>query len=218
MIGLFGGTFDPVHCGHLRAAHEAWESLQLDQVLLVPCGDPPHRGRPHADGAQRLAWLREAIGDHPGLVADDRELRRNGPSYSVDTLGELRAEYGPERPLLLLLGVDAFLGLPGWHRWQEILEQAHIVVIHRPGATLPNPDSRGSTMERLLAERLCADNDGLQQRNAGCIRFLPITPLSISSSQIRRLLAAGDDPRWLVPDSVHRQIRDATAYRKSQRV
>lgn len=131
-IGIFGGMFDPIHYGHLRTAFELLQSLDLEEVRFIPCGDPPHRADTFADAAFRLHMVRLATMAEPGFTVDDRELRRQGPSYSVDTLASLRGEF-PGRSLCLITGMDAFLGLPGWHRWDEILDFAHIVVAHRPG-------------------------------------------------------------------------------------
>jgi len=114
-IGIFGGTFDPIHCGHLRTAFELWQELRLAEVRLLPAGTPPHRDQLYASAEVRLTMVRAAVAAQPYFVVDDREVRRTGPSYSVDTLTELRREF-PERSLCLLLGMDAFLGLPQWHR------------------------------------------------------------------------------------------------------
>ena len=135
-IGLFGGTFDPIHYGHLRTAFELWQELRLAEVRFLPTGSPPHRDDPLASSELRLAMVRAAVADQPAFVVDDREIRRTGISYSVDTVTELRAEY-PDRSLCLLLGMDAFLGLPNWHRWRDLLGLAHIVVAHRPGWKAP---------------------------------------------------------------------------------
>ena len=131
-IGIFGGTFDPIHYGHLRTAFEMLQSLRFGEVSFMPCGDPPHRGSPYADSALRLAMVRAATEGQIGFTVDDREILRDGPSYSVDTLIELRGE-APQRPIALIIGMDAFLGLPKWHQWREILQLSHIVVAHRPG-------------------------------------------------------------------------------------
>jgi len=125
-IGVFGGEFDPIHNGHLRTAFELWQELRLTEVRIVPTGSPPHREPPYASAELRLHMVRAAIADQPAFMVDDRETRRTGMSFSVDTLTELRAEF-PNRSLCLLLGMDAFLGLPNWHRWREILDLAHVV-------------------------------------------------------------------------------------------
>ncbi len=135
-IGLFGGTFDPIHYGHLRTAFELLQALKLSQVRFLPTGSPPHREVPMAEPVLRLQMVRAAVAAQSGFVVDDREIRRQGLSYSIDTLTELRADF-PQHSLCLLLGMDAFLGLPTWHRWREIFELCHVVVAHRPGWKAP---------------------------------------------------------------------------------
>ena len=147
-MGIFGGTFDPIHYGHLRTAFEMLQALRFGEVRFMPCGNPPHRDAPKADAALRLRMVHVATAAQEGFVVDDRELQRDGPSYSVDTLKALRKEY-PQRPLALIIGMDAFLGLPKWYHWQEILELAHIVVAHRPSWRAPDMGPLGE----LLAER-----------------------------------------------------------------
>jgi len=135
-IGILGGTFDPIHFGHLRMAQELAESLGLDEVRFIPAARPPHRAQPHGAAEARAEMVRLAISGNPRFVLDTREFERDGPSYMVDTLSCLRAEVGDDTPLCLLLGADAFLGLPTWHRWRELFQLAHVVVAHRPGVVL----------------------------------------------------------------------------------
>lgn len=200
-IGILGGTFDPIHFGHLRAAFELNELLDLESVLFVPAADPPHRGRPLADAVTRLAMVRAAIEDQPGFIADDRELRRAGPSYTVLTLEELRLAHGA-RPLVLMLGMDAFLGLATWHRWRELLDLAHLAVAHRPGAW---PPVEGELGELLSARRVFRAAE-LANAPAGRIFVHPGTQLDISSTDLRDALRAGKDPRYLMPEPVRRMI------------
>jgi len=206
-IGVFGGTFDPVHYGHLRTAFEMLQALAFDEVRFIPCGDPPHRGETWATASQRFEMVRVAIAGQPGFLADDRELRRNGPSYTVDTLAELRVEFS-DRSLGLILGMDAFLGLPRWHRWQEILDVAHIVVAHRPGWRAPDMGPLGE----LLSERGTHRVQDLHDATHGRIHIHAVTQLEISSTEIRELVEAGRDPRFLMPDAVRAVIADTGCY------
>jgi nicotinate-nucleotide adenylyltransferase len=202
-VALLGGTFDPVHYGHLRFADDVRRALGMSEVRLVPAGDPPHRGSPSASAADRLAMLQLAVMEFPGLVVDDRELRRAGKSYSVLTLTELRREF-PDSPLLLLLGADAFRGLPWWHKWGELFNLAHLVVVERPGvnleATLPAP------LLPIWRDRLVHDPGILLSRSAGAILAQPIAPLDVSATTIREHLAKGGDAgekwRGLLPPAV----------------
>ena len=206
-VGIFGGTFDPIHFGHLRTAFELLHALRLAEVRLVPAGNPPHRGVPLCDARHRLEMARAAVADQPGLVVDDREVRRAGPSYTVLTLRELRDE-APGRPICLLLGMDAFLGLPQWHEWRSVFDLAHVVVAHRPGWTAPD----AGTLGELLAERGTQRVDDLHESVAGRIHVRPVTQLEISSTDLRDLIVAGHDPRYLLPDAVRALIRDTGCY------
>jgi nicotinate-nucleotide adenylyltransferase len=206
-IGIFGGTFDPIHCGHLRTAFELWQELKLAEVRFLPAGNPPHRDQIYASAEERLRMVLAAVADQTGFVVDDREVRREGMSYSVDTLTELRAEY-PSRSLCLLLGMDAFLGLPHWHRWRELLTLAHIVVAHRPGWKAPE---RGPLGELLVDHGTGTVRD-LHERPAGRVYVRAVTQLEISSTELRALLAAGRDPHYLVPDQVRQIILETRCY------
>lgn len=208
-VGILGGSFDPVHYGHLRTAVEVVEHCGLAAVRLMPSGCPPHRAPPVAGAELRLRMLLAAAQAEPRLIVDDRELRRAGPSYTVDTLASLRAELGAQ-PLCLLLGADAFLGLPTWHRWREIFDLAHVVVLQRPGWEL----AAGNELGEQLAERRSDDPQALRQAPAGAIRVEAVTQLDISSSAIRALAAAGGDPRFLVPDLVRDIIVSTGCYQQ----
>lgn len=211
-IGIFGGTFDPVHYGHLRTAFEMLQALRFSEVRFMPCGNPPHRGAVFADAALRLEMVRVATAGQEGFVVDDRELMRSGPSYSVDTLQALRAEF-PDHSLALIIGMDAFLGLPTWHHWQDILGLSHIVVAHRPGWGAPDMGPLGD----LLAERGTHNIDRLHEKNFGHIYIHDVTQLEISSTDIRKLVAAGRDPRFLMPDAVRDVILNSACYQKTSR-
>jgi len=210
-LGIFGGTFDPVHNGHLRTAFELREALRLTEVRFLPTGNPPHRDQAQASAEQRLALVRAAVAGEPCFTVDDRETRRSGPSYSVDTLAELRAEF-PQRPLCLLLGMDAFLGLPNWHRWREIPELAHVVVAHRPGWKAPTQGPLGEVM----ADRGTGSVRELHAAPAGKVFVLAVTQLEISSTELRQLIARGRNPRYLVPDSVCKLLAETGWYAQRQ--
>lgn len=211
-IGIFGGTFDPIHYGHLRTAFEMLQALRFDEVRFVPCGNPPHRGKTYADAELRLEMVRVATEAQHGFVVDDRELRRDGPSYSVDTLATLRNEY-PLRPIALMIGMDAFLGLPKWYHWREILQLAHIVVAHRPGWRAPDIGPLGE----LLADRGTHRIGDLHQAKSGHIFIHDVTQLEISSTEIRELVAVGRDPRFLMPDAVRDVIEKSGCYAVPER-
>jgi nicotinate-nucleotide adenylyltransferase len=209
-IGIFGGTFDPIHYGHLRTALELKVLLDLAAVHFVPCANPPHRTMPMTDGRLRLRMVEAAIRGEAGFVADDRELARAGVSYTIDTLQSFRAELGGAS-LCLLLGMDAFLGLPEWHRWQELTTLAHIVVAHRPGWRAPTTGVLGE----LLEERGAKNVAEIATLPAGRIHVQPVTQLEISSTDLRDSLRARRDPQFLVPDSVREIILDTECYAES---
>jgi nicotinate-nucleotide adenylyltransferase len=192
-LAIFGGTFDPVHIGHLCVAWEASELLDAE-VLLMPARVPPHRPAPIASVEQRVAMLRAALAGQSRIRLDLRELQREGPSYTFDTLLDLRAEHG-DRPLVLLMGADAFAGLTQWHRWHALPGLAHIGVLSRPEATPALPDE----LARLLDERRVDTPAVLHDAPAGHIVELAVTPLAVSATRIRSLLAAGRLPRYLLP-------------------
>lgn len=204
-VGLLGGTFDPVHFGHLRLAEEAREALGLAQVRLIPVGDPPHRGTPMSSGQDRLAMLERATHGHPAFVVDDSEIRHHGKSYTVLTLERMRQAFGPERPLVLILGADAFNGLPGWHRWNELFTLAHIAVANRPGFA-PHarrwPGELAPELAQACKTRIINHSQRLAQQPYGCIMPFDMTPLAISASLIRDLIRTGLSARYLSPEPV----------------
>ncbi len=206
-FGVFGGMFDPIHFGHLRTAHELHELLGLEAVAFVPAGDPPHRAAPLADAATRLAMVRAATADDPRFLVDDRELRRRGPSYTVLTLEELRAERVGQ-PLVLIMGMDAYAGIERWHRAGDLLSLAHVVVALRPRASLP----REGLAARLLQERRAPDISSLASSPAGFVHLCDNTQLDLSSSAVRAVVAAGRDPRYLMPEAARRIILGTGSY------
>lgn len=207
-LGIFGGTFDPIHYGHLRPALEVLESLQLEEVRFIPCRVPVHRGQPQVTPEQRLALLRLVLADQPGLVADDQELRRATPSYMVDTLLALRAEVGAQVALCLLIGSDAFQHLPTWWRWTELTDLAHIVVMQRPGSR----PAWSEELESFVADKLTQQPQQLRQQTAGKILLHPVTQLDISATALRQRLAVGQAVRYLLPDIALAYIQDHRLY------
>lgn len=208
-IGIFGGTFDPIHYGHLRTAFELIQAIDLEEVRFVPCADPPHRGETYAGPRERYEMVRVAIEGQQGFVPDDRELARNGPSYTIDTLLSMREEL-PDRSLALIVGMDAFLGLTKWHRWEEFLGVAHLLVAHRPGWRAPDFGLLGE----LLRERGTLRASDLHQSTHGRIHVHAVTQLEISSTEIREFVEAGRDPRFLMPDAVRDVIAESECYGK----
>lgn len=206
-IGLFGGTFDPIHYGHLRTSFELWQALRLSQVRFLPTGNPPHRESPLASSELRLEMVRAAVAGNNAFVVDDREMRRTGVSYSVDTLLDLRRDF-PERSLCLLLGMDAFLGMPGWHRWREIFDLAHVVVAHRPGWKAPITGPLGEVM----VDRGTGSVRDLHAVPAGRVYVHAVTQLEISSTELRQLILSGRDLRYLIPDAVREIIQRTGCY------
>jgi nicotinate-nucleotide adenylyltransferase len=215
-IGIFGGTFDPIHYGHLRLAEEAAERLRLAEVRFIPAGSPPHRTAPGADAAHRLAMARLAIAGNAAFTVDDREVRRAGPGYTVDTLTELRAEMGMHKPFALLMGADAFLDLATWRRWEQLFTLAHIVVAYRPGFPVDTWQMRMPVpLAREYEARLAQQPLAVHLAPAGGIFVLPIAELDIAATGIRDAVGRGMSARYLLPDSVLDYIEAQQLYRKA---
>ena len=200
-LGIFGGTFDPVHIAHLRLAEEAAEAMGLAAIRWIPAGQPKHREAPQVTPRHRLAMVEHAVAGNPRFVVDAAEVESGEASYTVPTLERLRRELGTHQPLVLLLGADAFAGLPTWHRWQELFGLAHLAIAHRPGFTLENA-ALPAVLAGEFAARRSADPAALAEAPAGRICTFAMTPLAISATQIRTLLAAGRSPRYLLPPAV----------------
>jgi nicotinate-nucleotide adenylyltransferase len=213
-VGLLGGTFDPIHFGHLRLAEELAEILDLDTVRFLPSGTPPHRAQPSAPAAYRLAMVKLAIAGNPRFVLDEHEVHKTTACYMADTLTELRAEVGSQTPIVLFLGADAFAGLTTWHTWQSLFGLAHIAVAHRPG---DGGDHWQANLPAELADEFAArhtpDSGILRASPAGRIFLNTITQLDIAASRIRGLFAAGLEPRYLMPDAVLDYINRNRLYR-----
>lgn len=215
--GIFGGTFDPVHFGHLRLAEEAADHLNLDNVLWIPAGQPTHRRAsnklPGVSGRQRLEMVRLATDGNPRFALDPADVLSERPSYTVPTLERLRADpvCGKLRPLILLLGADAFAGLSTWHRWSELFDLAHIAVAQRPGFLL-DPATLEPALAEVFRDRYSDAPAAVHNSAAGRIVSFPMTPLDISATRIRTIFAAGGSPRYLLPDAVIAYIQDTNLY------
>ncbi|MFN6961853.1 MAG: nicotinate-nucleotide adenylyltransferase [Rhodocyclaceae bacterium] len=212
-IGILGGTFDPVHRAHLALARAALERLGLAQVIWIPAGQPPHRALPRASAADRLAMVRLAIASEPRFLLDDSEAKSASPSFTVETLERLRQHYGAQRPLVLLMGADAFYSLPSWHRWQDILRLAHIAVATRPGYPLTG-------LTGVLADlfgRCRLPSADFSHRPAGGIHAFELSAGTVSATEVRALIAAGaPDAKLLelLPPAVVDYIRRHRLYRR----
>ena len=207
-IGIFGGTFDPVHFGHLRTALELQQILNLDEVRFVPCQQPVHKAIVHANSEQRLTMLKLATQSESQFIVDPREVYRDTPSYMVETLASLRQDF-MDNPLLLIMGSDAFRALPSWHQWQKLLSYCHIIIVLRPGHRL-NLDAH---MEKYLNEHALADANDLENRLSGGIYVQSITALDISATMIRAQISAGFSPRFLLPEVVLSYISEQNLYK-----
>jgi nicotinate-nucleotide adenylyltransferase len=213
-LGILGGTFDPIHIGHIELARELRSALALGSVHLVPAGEPPHRAAPIASAADRLEMVELAVAGIPGLVADPREIDRPGPSYTVPTLESLRRE-GPSRPLALIVGADAFLGLPQWHRWRELFDLAHVIVVARPGVAFDV--ARAPELVPEWERRRASGAHALSATPAGSIVVQPVTAHDVSATAIRHELARGpaglEAVRGLLPPPVLAYIERNQLYR-----
>jgi nicotinate-nucleotide adenylyltransferase len=211
-VGILGGTFDPIHYGHLRLAEEMLELANLRQIRFIPAGTPPHRGTPQVSAQHRSAMVQLAIADQPPFVLDDREVERTTPCYTVDTLNELRAELGAAQPLCLLMGGDEFVQLHTWHEWERLFELEHIVVGNRPGFTLQDHiDAAIPALRRHYQLRLCAA-DALSRQPAGGITEVAIPKLEISATLIRSRVAENRSIRYLLPNAVADYIHQHHLY------
>ena len=209
-LAIYGGTFDPVHFGHLRSAVEAYQALQVSQLKLVPASVPPHRKMPSTTREQRLHMLQLATKDLEYLQIDDREIRREGKSFTVDTLASFRDEIGPAVPLSLILGADAYVLLNEWYAWESLVELAHLVILERPGhhEQLPAREVIEWANDRWVTDPLC-----LGRQAAGLMCSLSLTQMDISATRIREIIKQGGNIDFLLPDAVLQYILKHRIYR-----
>lgn len=200
LIGILGGTFDPIHYGHLRPAYEVMQAAMLDEVRFIPNKQPPHRDAPLLDGELRCECIEMAIAHVPQFILDRREIERDGASYMVDTLASLAADF-PGDQLCLIMGMDAFGGLQSWHRWQQILELCQLVVTTRPGTRLQD-----LSLDSDLQARIIHEPAALKQGKNGRILLQSVTQLDISASQIRQALQRGEGTHFLLPDTIREKL------------
>ncbi len=211
-IGILGGTFDPIHHGHLRLAEEVAEQCDLAAVRIIPAGTPPHRYAPQASAMHRLEMVRLALRGNQRLILDEREIRRTDPCYTVDTLTSLRAELGAQ-PLCLLMGGDAFLLLHTWHEWKNLFALAHIIVVQRGGRPLGNAmNEANAELQAEYRARLAPGPRALQEAQAGAILVVDMPALEISATGIRERCTSGRSIRYLVPDAVAEYIQSQGLY------
>ncbi len=207
-VAVFGGTYNPVHNGHLRSALELCAELELRELRLMPCYQPVHRDKPECSVSQRLRMLDLAVEGEPTLSIDRREIDRSGPSYMVDSLIDLRAELGEQTALCMVVGSDAFAKLETWHRWQELLDYAHIIVLARPGYEGPESTSLNESLRKVQVNNKAE----LFENIAGSVLMVELTQLLISASAIRELIRSGKSPRFLLPESVWQYICEQNMY------
>jgi len=210
-IGLLGGTFDPVHYGHLQPARAAKQRLGFDELRLIPCKLPAHREQPLANAEQRLHMLQLALQEFPELSLDARELSRDGPSFSVDTLTSLRAEQ-PQAIFCWILGLDAFLEFHLWRRWRRVMELAHLLVVRRPGYSVELPVETADLLNRHRVETAAAMRDS----QAGAILLLELDAPDISATRIRRMLAGSESVEGLLPAAVCEWLTSHPVYLTQQ--
>ena len=207
MIGIFGGTFDPVHFGHIKPVLNVKQALNLSQIRFIPNSVPPHREDPWLSAEQRLSLLQSALEEYADVVVDQRELDRGGPSYMIDTLRSLNSDYQDES-ICLVIGMDAFFGIAQWRQWKQLFELCHLVVTTRPGFDQALIlEQVGAENYPFLAEKMTQDIETLKQGNAGKILLQSVPLLDISSTEIRTRLLKGEDVSQLMPDEAHKKLR-----------
>ena len=205
LIGVYGGTFDPIHYGHLRPALDVLSQLKLDHVRFIPCYQPVHRGLPQVSSAQRCEMIEMAIQNQPNFVLDRREIERQGPSYMVDTLRSLKADF-PNAGLVLIMGTDAFAKFLSWYQWSDILELANLAIMHRPGESLPNQGELAGLLQQRLVSKLTEAQ--------GQIVEVEVTQLDLSATRLRELMQHGEPIDYLMPPCVVKYIQTHHLYSK----
>jgi nicotinate-nucleotide adenylyltransferase len=209
LVGIFGGSFDPIHHGHLRTLVELEEALGFDQLRLMPAHQSPHKGQPGASNQQRLKMLELAVAGHDHWLIDQRELQRGGASYTVDSLRELRDELPASANLCLIMGTDAFAAFDRWQQWQQILELAHLVVVSRPDEQLPATGNIADLLGRAVVESA----EQLREQKAGLVLLQTLTPMAVSATDIRQRVTRHQSIRYLLPDAVWQMIMEQQLYR-----
>ncbi len=212
LVGILGGTFNPIHYGHLRMAQELADALKLSEVRFIPSANPPHKDDVMVSAEHRAKMVDLAIADNPLFTLDECELKREGTSYTIDTLIELHESLSGETALCLMMGTDAFVRLNTWHRWQSILDYAHIILVQRPG--MQPQEKLPSELETLLRDHYTELHDDLVHENAGFITMQQISAQDISSTRVRELLGNGESVKYLVPDGVIEYSQHAKIYSK----
>lgn len=211
-IGILGGTFNPIHFGHLRMAEELAESLNLHQVRFIPSAQPPHKDTPAISAEQRAEMVQLAIQHHQRFMLDTRELNRQGASYTIDTLLSLRSELGEKASMTLFMGSDAFTQFDSWHRWQEIIQHCHIALVQRPQLS-GHQHGLSKMLETFMHDHYSENSDEMHRTPSGIITMRQVTALDISSTAIRRALQGRQSVHYLMPDSVIDYIENHQLYR-----
>lgn len=210
---LFGGTFDPIHFGHLRTALELQEVLNVPQINLVPTGEPVHKVSTGASAVQRFEMVRLAVESEPTLVADDCELISAEPCYTINTLMKKRAEVGEDLPIILVMGMDSLLGIKSWSQWQQLTDYGHLFIVARPSYD-PEFDAE---LQNFIDQRKVEDLTELSLRPSGYLAMHQLTPMSVSATQVRKIIEQGSNPRFLIPDVVWDFIKTERLYDANER-
>lgn len=211
LVGIFGGTFNPIHFGHLRMAQELADGLGMDEVKFIPSANPPHKDSVTVSAEHRAAMVEIAIADNPLFTLDQCELEREGASYTIDTLINLRHALGKETALCLMMGSDAFVNLNTWHRWHELLDYAHIILVQRPNPTQPQAQLN-EELQTLMHDHYTEQVSDLSNKSAGLINMQTISAHDISATNIRSLLKNSQSVRYLLPSEVTEYIQQHQLY------